>query len=306
MSRNPLIGSIFALLAGSFWSLGSLAVRLAQGADPFQYLTIRGIGALILMEAVAVANGRGILLPRFLRATPVDFVAAVSMMAAAIFFILSLRLTTVADAVFFSSTSPLQTAVMARLVLGERIGRAGLVAIAIGVAGLLVMIGGDIGGGSLMGNIFAFASATCFAVYAVALRAAPGRDWSVAMSGYGFLTFAVCLAFTLAAGRSPVVPAFDAGLALAHGIVLIGVGNLFFLQASRQVSAVGLTVLAQSETVLAPIWVYLALGERPSLTTLAGGALILAAIVLQALAGRPEPGGVRDGEPAAGLARSRE
>jgi drug/metabolite transporter (DMT)-like permease len=51
------------------------------------------------------------------------------------------------------------------------------------------------------------------------------------------------------------------------------------------VPAVGLVVLAQTETILSPIWAWLIIGEVPALTTLAGGALILSGVVLTAVAG---------------------
>jgi drug/metabolite transporter (DMT)-like permease len=53
-----------------------------------------------------------------------------------------------------------------------------------------------------------------------------------------------------------------------------------------------LTLLSLTELALAPIWVWLAIGEVPSAYTLAGGAIIVAAITYQALSGtrrRPLP-----------------
>ena len=46
--------------------------------------------------------------------------------------------------------------------------------------------------------------------------------------------------------------------------------------------------------VLGPIWVWLAYAERPDAATLAGGAIVVAAIVIQT---RGAPPGDDDGEP---------
>ena len=47
------------------------------------------------------------------------------------------------------------------------------------------------------------------------------------------------------------------------------------------------------EVVLGPVWVWLALDERPSTLTLAGGAIVIAAIVIQTREGPAEPDGER-------------
>jgi drug/metabolite transporter (DMT)-like permease len=48
-------------------------------------------------------------------------------------------------------------------------------------------------------------------------------------------------------------------------------------------------VLAQTETIFGLIWVWLAFGETPAVTTLTGGAVILAAVVWMAAAGAGPP-----------------
>jgi drug/metabolite transporter (DMT)-like permease len=41
------------------------------------------------------------------------------------------------------------------------------------------------------------------------------------------------------------------------------------------------------EIVLGPLWVWTALGERPSATTLAGGVIVLAAVAIQVVEFEP-------------------
>ncbi len=56
----------------------------------------------------------------------------------------------------------------------------------------------------------------------------------------------------------------------------------------RYVPAAQVSLLALSEMVLAPIWVWLAVDEAPAMLTLAGGGVVLAAVIGQALAGLRE------------------
>jgi len=69
------------------------------------------------------------------------------------------------------------------------------------------------------------------------------------------------------------------------GFLLMGLGLTLFMRGAPLVPAVGQTMLAQTETIFGPIWVWLLFGETPAATTLIGGAVILAAVVAMALAG---------------------
>ena len=69
------------------------------------------------------------------------------------------------------------------------------------------------------------------------------------------------------------------------GCVQLGTGCLLATAASRTLSATELGLLALLEPILGPLWVWALLGEHPGPATLAGGALVLSAVVAnQALA----------------------
>jgi len=55
---------------------------------------------------------------------------------------------------------------------------------------------------------------------------------------------------------------------------------------SRVIPAAELTLLSLVEVLLAPIWVWLVLGETASVSTFAGGGILLAAVVGNALSGK--------------------
>ena len=80
-------------------------------------------------------------------------------------------------------------------------------------------------------------------------------------------------------------PPLEALSGFAAGFLLIGLGFTLFLRGAPMVPAVGQTMLAQTETIFGPVWVWLLFGETPAATTLIGGAVILAAVVAMALAG---------------------
>jgi len=56
---------------------------------------------------------------------------------------------------------------------------------------------------------------------------------------------------------------------------------------ARLIPAAEVALITLLEIVLGPLWVWLAYDERPSAATLAGGAIVVAAVVVQAVGGVP-------------------
>jgi drug/metabolite transporter (DMT)-like permease len=76
----------------------------------------------------------------------------------------------------------------------------------------------------------------------------------------------------------------DLLLLLFFGVGQFGVGFLLFMAGARLIPAAESSLIGMLETVLGPLWVWLVLSERPAQAALAGGALILAALLTNTLA----------------------
>jgi drug/metabolite transporter (DMT)-like permease len=61
----------------------------------------------------------------------------------------------------------------------------------------------------------------------------------------------------------------------------MGLGVPMFNLAHRSVPTAQVSLLIMTEIVLAPVWVWIWPGETPSATTLVGGTIVVAAVVLQ-------------------------
>src|SRR5262249_36632875 len=72
-------------------------------------------------------------------------------------------------------------------------------------------------------------------------------------------------------------------IALALGVVQLGIPYVLYAPAIQRVSAIDALFVSLIETVLNPLWVFLLLGEQPSVTTIAGGSIVLAAFGARAL-----------------------
>lgn len=278
-ARVPFGASLMACLAGLTWSFGAVTAKNSHHADAWQYLIWRSIGIMVVVEIVGLARGKGWTLPKAFTSGKPMLLGCASLFLASIGFVYALKTTTGANAAFLSSIVPLIAVILARIFLGERLTRITIAAIALALVGLAVMVLSDLSAGNMAGNMAAIGSAFGFAVYTVCVRSDPERDWSPALPGYAALMILVCGIVTVSNGNTLLPPARDTSFALLHGAVFIVVGTTLFNAASRTVPAVAMTIFAQTETVFVPIWVFLFVGEKPKVTTLLGGLIILTAVI---------------------------
>ena len=193
-----------------------------------------------------------------------------------------MKTTTVANALLFSSCAPLLGALLARVLLKEPVAPITWTAIGLGVIGLLVMTGGEVGGGDMVGNVAAVGAAICYALYSIVARIGRDRDMSGVLTIYAVITAIITFVIVLINGSDLATPWFENSMPILHGALFIGGGIMVFDLAARLVPAGQLTLLAQTETILGPLWVFLMFNEQPRLTTLIGGAVVLAGVMLAA------------------------
>jgi drug/metabolite transporter (DMT)-like permease len=67
------------------------------------------------------------------------------------------------------------------------------------------------------------------------------------------------------------------------GTVQIGAASALFAYGIKRISAVEAMLTAMIEPVLNPVWVLVVTGEKPSFSALAGGTIIMAAVLLSSI-----------------------
>jgi drug/metabolite transporter, DME family len=287
----PLQASLCTVGASLIWSVGALTNRWADQIDAWQYLLWRSIGVLIALELVERLRGRPspVVASWTNGATMVG--ASVGLFGASLGFVYALKNTTAANASFFSSLTPFVAAALGWIMLRERFGLATWFAMGLAGIGLAIMLFGPTGdaqqgsgiASSLRGNMSGLVCSVGFAFYMICVRTDSTRDWGPAMSGYCTMMVCVCVVVTLSKGPPLVPAASNIGFAVFHGAVLIVFGTLLFNFGARRVPAVAMAVFAQAETLAVPLLIMAVFAEIPSRTTLMGGAMILAAVLVQAV-----------------------
>jgi len=261
-------------------SFGGLLIRLMEEADVWQIMVYRSAALIFVISLIMVAQF-GTATPATVRAIGRPGLLAGVLMAGATFsFLQSITNTSVANTLFMLSGIPFFTAALARVILKEPLTRNTLITMICASVGMVVMVAGGIGTGSLYGNLMGLVTALCFSGYAIIVRRHRGVEMQPVLLVAGVLVLAVSLMVTW---RDLAIPLHDIFLCFLLGGVLSGGANLMFIIAARHIAAAELTIFMLLEFALGPLWVWMVLNEVPRAATLIGGAIVIGAVGLRAL-----------------------
>ena len=268
-------GQLYVALAAIAWSTAGVLQRQLTLDTPTQVFGRAAFAGAALLGYVAIVE-RGHLVRAFRSIGGAGIAVAVCVAIASGCFISALNHASVARVLFILAVAPVLAALLAWATLGEPITRRTALAMLLALCGVGVMLGAP-GDASLAGDGLAFAAALAFSAMIVITRwrhevsMAPATCLSQAILVVAFLPFA-----------SPgEISGGDVGWLAALGIGQIGLGFALLTVGARLIPAAQVGLITLLEIVLGPIWVWLALDERPDTLTLVGGAIVIAAIVLQ-------------------------
>lgn len=202
--------------------------------------------------------------------------------ASAIFFILGIKHTTVANVVVITAAAPAAAALIAWAVLGERTTRRVFTAIALAMAGIVVVVGGSTGSDGAWGELAAVGAIVAFGCNLTLWRRHPTLS-RTAVVGLAGLMMAIVSA----------LPAAVVGLSLRSMLLLVLMGAVFgpiarvsLASATRHLTAAEVSLFTPVETVAAALGAWLLFDETPAAPTWLGGAIVLGAVTI-GLTGTP-------------------
>ena len=280
-ARRQRRGQIYVALAAVAWSSAGVLQRQLTLDTPTQVFGRAAFAAAALLVYVAVVE-RGRVIEAFRSVGMAGIAVALCVATASCSFIAALNHTSVARVLFILAVAPVLAALLARITLGEPITRRTAWAMALALAGVTLMLGAP-GEGSLAGDGLSFLAALAFALMIVITRwrhdvsMAPATCLSQVILAVAFVPFATV-------GE---IEGGDVFWLAALGIGQIGLGFALLTVGARLIPAAQVGLITLLEVVLGPLWVWLALDERPSTLTLLGGAIVIVAIVIQTRAAPP-------------------
>ena len=282
MERRGLIKATFAVIV---WGASFIATKIALNeVSPVTVVWLRfGMGVCVLGIAVGIRHDVAPVSPRnlgffallgFLGITFHQWLQSTGLITA--------RASTSA---WIVSTTPIFIAILGRIVLREKLGRARLIGIFVATAGVLLVVGnGDMGAllhGSFgtSGDLLVLISAVNWAVFSVmsrhGLRKAPASLMMLWVMGFGWLFTSLLLVagpglseIGLLTGRGWAAIAF-------LGICCSGLAYVFWYDALKTVPASQVGSLLYLEPLVAAATAAAIIGERIVPLSVLGGGIIL-------------------------------
>jgi drug/metabolite transporter (DMT)-like permease len=273
-------GLVLMFMAPVLWSTAGVVTRHIERATPFELVFWRSFFAFAFVAAALFVLRRN---PLKIGWPGVLSAGLWSLMFTA--FMIALSLTSIANALVVMSIAPLLTALLARAFLSDPVPMGTWLAVGAAALGIAWMFGADLNAHSardLSGMLIALSIPIASAVNVITLRSASSADLDLrgAVMLGGALSCLVALPLALpfqATGKDIALLAF-------LGMFQLALPCMLLVMASRVLLAPEIALIGLLEVVLGPLWAWLGAGEVPARSTVIGGAIILAALVINELA----------------------
>ena len=278
-TSHKMKGVLLCLCGIILLSPDSLLLRLI-GADLWTLAFWRGgLSAVGLAVAVLLMEGPRPGQQQLLRLTRQGVVVAVSFAIANLAFIFSIQNTAVANTLVIMSLSPLFAALLSYFFFREPISTGTWLAAVAIFLGLTMVFYGSLATGGVVGDLAALITSICVAISLVLMR--EHRDISMvpALAWSSGLACLAALPFALPASLSGTALM----LMLVLGLIVLPASLTMIGLAPRYLPAPEVSLILRLEALLAPLWVWLVLGEVPSRQTLIGGGIILTTLICLSL-----------------------
>ena len=291
---NAASGIRYAVLAGAQLAIGAAAIfaRFAlTGAGPLAVAAARlaiAAGVLLLIGGVTPRQARGRSIPHDDKGTIIFIAAGFALAVHFATWIWSLEYTSVAISTLLVSTTPIWTALYDSVVRKQLLSGPAWAALAVGVAGLILVVGftvtrPPVEGHEAAGGALALAGAVAIGAYFMLIREVRDAYGTRAIVTRTYTWAAIALVIAAAVARQ-APPSFAASQAwggiLAMAVISRLLGHTAMNAALRRFTASAVALTTLLEPVIAGLLALAIFSERLTPTALAGGVLILAAIAV--------------------------
>lgn len=273
--KDRHLGALQVALGATFWSFAGVLGKWL----PWNAFTINGLRSLVAVLLLGLA--RRSFRVRLSRGT---VLGALGVMLTSVLYMAAIKLTTSANAIVLQYAAPAFVILFCWLFYGQRPSLRSLVTAILIMAGVVLCFADRIGGGHLLGNLLALASAVTFALVFFCARMPDTHP-----SDYSYLGLLLCVPSALFGFFDPAMSARPMEWLAVIGLGVCLAGGYYFISAAMgKVSPVFAVLLSNLEPVLNPIWVALflpSLGEVPGGLALAGAAIVLVTAAAYSLSG---------------------
>jgi len=263
------LGAVF--LAALLWSSGGLFIKLVP-YTPMQISFFRCSVAAVTFAVIF----RGSLL----RLNKLSILNSFFYAATLIFYVIAMKTTTAANAIFLQSTAPIYVLIFEPILNKTNWEKANIITIAVCFGGMILFFIGGLEPGQLEGNIFALMSGIVFAALFLGLKKNEKKYQQSSIFIGNIIVAIICIPFL---STLQEIVFTDLWKVIYLGVFQIAIAYAFFSTGLKRVFAVEASIISMVEPVLNPVWVFLGYGEVPSVTAIIGGIIIITAITIRTI-----------------------
>lgn len=274
------LGVILMVGASVCWSLSGIIVRNTRVDNNWEVVFWRSCFSFLFLALwLGATHGRASVV-ELRRVGWVGVVSGILFATMITFFLLALTLTTVANTQAIVCLSPFMAALAAWVLMRERLSLRTWIAMAGALIGIALMFIESFGAGRMIGNLVALFVPLAYGINVAILRKSHAQgDMVMAVLIGSFISALVTLPLAWPFQAS----SHDLALLALMGVVQLAVGCILFVRATPRLTAAEISLISLLESILAPLWVWWGVGERPSQLALVGGAIVIASLLLNEL-----------------------
>lgn len=267
-------GVVIVLTGVLTLSFDALLIRLADAAA-WDVAFWRGAFMACALFLLIGLRGQTASLRRYIGFGLPAFITALLQGVGSALFVLAISSTSVANTVVLIATAPLFAAIASHFFLRERVALHTWIACALVAAGVALVFGGSLDFSQTTGNLYALGGAVTLGGNLTILRRYHGMPRIPLVAVSGLVTAAIALPGSLPLELTP-----HSYMVLAlMGVVQMPLALVLITSGTRYLTSPEVSLFLLLETLLGPLWVWLALGESIPRETLVGGALIVATLL---------------------------
>lgn len=193
-------------------------------------------------------------------------------------FVLAMKNTTAANAIVLQYTAPIYVAILSAVFLGEKNSKNDWIFVIFPIFGMVLFFLDQLSPEGYLGNIYAMISGAFYGGMIVIFRSLKdGNPLKPVVYG-NFLVFLISL---------PNFPNYVPDTTSIVFLFILGTFQIalsyyLFTEGLKKVRALDGTLISFIEPILNPIWVLLALGEKPGFWALIGGGIVIGSLAAKA------------------------
>lgn len=267
------------------WSIAGVITRHLEHARSFEVTFWRSFFTVLsLLVILPFFQGRAVF-AKVRRGGPALWLSGLCWSVMFTAFMVALTLTSVANVLVTMAVGPFLTALIARAFIGHRIPGRTWAAILVAGAGIAYMYGAQVSGGQLAGTLVALCVPLAGAVNWTITQRAHAQGSDVDLVPAVLVGAVISSLATLPLAMPFAASGHDIALLALLGLVQLAIPCALSVVCARVLKAPEIALLALLEVIFGILLAWVGADEVPTQTVLAGGALVIGALVMNELVG---------------------